>query len=191
MDDKRRCGWASLDDPLYRRYHDEEWGVPVHTDRKLFEFLVLEGAQAGLSWATVLKKRENFKKAFDGFNPRKVVGYDERKVKRLLHDAGIVRNELKIRSAIQNARAFIAVQQEFGKFDSYVWKFVENKPKINGWKSLKDIPATVPESDVLSKDMGKRGFKFVGSAICYAFMQAVGMVNDHTVDCFRYKELGG
>lgn len=191
MDDKRRCGWASLDDPLYRRYHDEEWGVPVHTDRKLFEFLVLEGAQAGLSWATVLKKRENFRKAFDGFNPRKVVGYDERKVKRLLHDAGIVRNELKIRSAIQNARAFIAVQQEFGKFDSYVWKFVENKPKINGWKSLKDIPATVPESDVLSKDMGKRGFKFVGSAICYAFMQAVGMVNDHTVDCFRYKELGG
>jgi DNA-3-methyladenine glycosylase I len=190
-DNRIRCGWASLDDPLYRLYHDEEWGVPVHTDRKLFELLVLEGAQAGLSWATILKKRANFRKAFDGFDPRKVARYDERRVGRLLSDVGIVRNELKIRSAIQNARAFLVLQQEFGKFDSYVWRFVENKPKVNRWTRSRDIPATTPESDALSKDLSGRGFKFVGSTICYAFMQAVGMVNDHVVSCYRYKQLGG
>ena len=190
-DNRVRCGWASLDDPLYRRYHDEEWGVPVHADRKLFEFLILEGAQAGLSWATVLKKRENFRRAFDGFDPKRIAAYDERKVKRLLSDAGIIRNELKIRSAIRNARAFLRTRDEFGTFDSYVWEFVGNKPKISARKSLKEIPATTPESDALSKDLGRRGFKFVGSTICYAFMQAVGMVNDHSVECFRYKQLGG
>ena len=190
-DGKIRCGWASLDDRLYRRYHDEEWGVPVHVDRKLFELLVLEGAQAGLSWATILKKRGNFRKAFDGFDPKKVATYDELRVKRLLSDVGIIRNELKIRSAIQNARAFLKTQDEFGTFDSYVWEFVGNKPKINARRSLKEIPATTPESDALSKDLSGRGFKFVGSTICYAFMQAVGMVNDHTVECFRYKQLGG
>ena len=190
-DGKIRCGWASLDDRLYRRYHDEEWGVPVHVDRKLFELLVLEGAQAGLSWATILKKRGNFRKAFDGFDPKKVATYDELRVKRLLSDVGIIRNELKIRSAIRNARAFPKTQDEFGTFDSYVWEFVGNKPKINARRSLKEIPATTPESDALSKDLSGRGFKFVGSTICYAFMQAVGMVNDHTVECFRYKQLGG
>jgi len=190
-DGKIRCGWASLDDRLYRRYHDEEWGVPVHVDRKLFELLVLEGAQAGLSWATILKKRGNFRKAFDGFDPKKVATYDELRVKRLLSDVGIIRNELKIRSAIRNARAFLKTQDEFGTFDSYVWEFVGNKPKINARRSLKEIPATTPESDALSKDLSGRGFKFVGSTICYAFMQAVGMVNDHTVECFRYKQLGG
>ena len=163
----------------------------MHTDRKLFELLVLEGAQAGLSWATILKKRANFRKAFDGFDPRKVARYDERRVGRLLSDVGIVRNELKIRSAIQNARAFLVLQQEFGKFDSYVWRFVENKPKVNRWTRSRDIPATTPESDALSKDLSGRGFKFVGSTICYAFMQAVGMVNDHVVSCYRYKQLGG
>jgi DNA-3-methyladenine glycosylase I len=191
LDDKKRCGWVSLDDPLYRRYHDEEWGVPVHDDRKLFEFLILEGAQAGLSWATVLKKRENYRRAFDGFDPRKVARYDERKVRRLLSDAGIVRNELKIRSAMQNARAFLTIQKDFGRFDSYVWRFVGGGPKVGGWRSLKEIPARTPESDALSKDLKARGFKFVGSTVCYAFMQAVGMVNDHTVDCFRYKQLSG
>jgi len=163
----------------------------VHDDRKLFEFLVLEGAQAGLSWATILKKRANFRRAFDGFDPEKIARYDERKVRRLLSDAGIVRNELKIRSVILNARAFLKTREEFGRFDSYAWGFVDNKPRINGWKRLKDIPSTTPESDSLSKDLGRRGFKFVGSTICYAFMQAVGMVNDHTVECFRYRQLGG
>ena len=190
-DGKKRCGWASLDDPLYRRYHDEEWGVPVHNDGKLFELLVLEGAQAGLSWATILKKRENYRAAFDGFDPKKIAEYDARKAKRLMSDAGIVRNELKIRSAIQNARAFLRTRDEFGQFESYVWRFVGNKPKVNGWRTLKEIPARTPESDALSKDLKVRGFKFVGSTICYAFMQAVGMVNDHVIDCYRYEQLSG
>jgi len=181
---------VSLEDPLYRDYHDKEWGVPVHDDMKLFEFLVLEGAQAGLSWATILRKRENFRKAFDNFDPKKVARYDEGKVRNLLSNAGIIRNELKIRSAIMNARAFLDVQKEFGSFDSYVWQFVGGEPKRNRWKSMKEIPATTKESDAMSKDLIKRGFKFVGSTICYSHMQATGMVNDHVVYCFRYREIG-
>lgn len=184
-----RCEWVPLVDPLYIRYHDEEWGVPVHDDLKLFELLILEGAQAGLSWNTILKKRENYRKAYEGFDPRKIAKYDEDKVKSLMSNQGIIRNELKIRSVIKNAIAFMNVQQEFGNFDSYIWKFVGNKPKINGWRSIKEIPARTPESDAMSKDLKKRGFKFVGSTICYAFMQATGMVNDHVVHCFRYPEL--
>ena len=191
LDDKKRCGWPALHDSLYRRYHDEEWGVPVHDERKLFEFLLLEGAQAGLSWEIILKRRVGYRRAFDGFDPEKVARFDERRVKRLLSDAGIVRNELKIRSAIGNAAAFLRVQEELGSFDSYVWGFVGNKPRVGGWRSLKEVPATTRESDALSGDMTERGFKFAGSTICYAFMQAVGMVNDHTVDCFRYWQLGG
>jgi DNA-3-methyladenine glycosylase I len=191
MGEKRRCYWASLDDPLYRAYHDEEWGVPLHDDRKLFELLVLEGAQAGLNWGTILKKRENFRKAFANFDPRRVAKYDDEKVERLLRDPGIVRNELKIRSAVQNASAFLATQREFGSFDSYVWRFVGNNPKINGWHSLKEIPPFTKESEAMSKDLVRRGFRFVGPTICYAHMQAAGMVNDHLVYCFRYRELGG
>jgi DNA-3-methyladenine glycosylase I len=170
-------------------YHDREWGVPCHDDRVLFEFLILEGAQAGLSWETILKKRENYRAAFDHFEPRKVARYDERKVKRLLADAGIIRNRLKITAAIQNARAFLEVQNEFGSFDAYIWRFVGERPRKNAWKVRSEIPARTAESDAMSKDLRKRGFKFVGSTICYAFMQAVGMVNDHTVDCFRYSEV--
>jgi DNA-3-methyladenine glycosylase I len=188
---KQRCDWASLDDPLYRAYHDEEWGVPVHDDRTLFEFLILEGAQAGLSWSTILRKRENYRKAFDNFDPKKVARYDERKVKGLLSDPGIVRNRLKVVSTINNAKAFLAVQKEFGTFDSYSWGFVGGKPKLNRWKSLRQIPATTKESEAMSKDLLSRGFRFVGSTICYAHMQATGMVNDHQVDCFRYRELAG
>jgi DNA-3-methyladenine glycosylase I len=182
-----RCAWAQSD--LNIRYHDEEWGVPVHDDRKLFEFLILEGAQAGLSWTTILKKRENYRKAFDRFDPRKVSKYDHRRVKKLLNNAGIVRNRLKIASTIQNAKAFLKVQEEFGSFDKYVWQFVGGKPRVNSWKSLKEFPSRSPESDALSKDLLKRGFKFVGTTICYAFMQAVGMVNDHEVGCFRRKQV--
>ncbi len=174
------------DDPLYMAYHDEEWGVPVHDDRVLFEFLILEGAQAGLSWITILKKRENYRRAFDDFAPRKIVCYDDAKIRSLLADPGIVRNRLKIAATIQNAKAFLTVQQEFGSFDAYVWQFVAGKPKQNRCKTVAQIAAKTPESDALSKDLLKRGFKFVGSTICYAFMQAVGMVNDHTVDCFRH-----
>ncbi len=181
---KTRCAWVS-DDPLYIAYHDEEWGVPVHDDRVLFEFLILEGAQAGLSWITILKKRDNYRRAFDGFDPRKIARYDGAKVRALLADPGIVRNRLKIAATIQNAKAFLAVQKEFGSFDAYVWQFVDGKPKQNRWKTIAEAPAKTPESDALSKDLLQRGFKFVGSTICYAFMQAVGMVNDHTVDCFR------
>jgi len=181
-----RCAWARNE--LSIRYHDEEWGVPVHDDRILFEFLILEGAQAGLSWDTILKKREHYRKAFDQFDPRKVAAYDEKKQTALLNDPGIVRNRLKIAAAIQNAKSFLAVQKEFGSFDAYIWQFVDGKPKINHWQTLKEIPARTPESDAMSKDLLKRGFKFVGSTICYAFMQAVGMVNDHTVDCFRRKQ---
>jgi DNA-3-methyladenine glycosylase I len=179
-----RCAWASNE--LSIRYHDEEWGVPVHHDRTLFEFLILEGAQAGLSWNTILNKRENYRKAFDGFNPERVARYDRRKIERLLRDPGIVRNKLKIASAVGNAKAFLQVQKEFGSFDVYIWQFVGGKPRVNSPKSMKQVPARTPESDAMSKDLKKRGFKFVGSTICYAFMQAVGMVNDHVVSCFRY-----
>lgn len=183
-----RCAWARNE--LSIRYHDEEWGVPVHDDRLLFEFLILEGAQAGLSWDTILKKRENYRRAFDRFDPRKVARYDDKKVAALLADPGIVRNRLKVASAVTNAKAFLAVQKEFGSFDAYVWQFVGGKPKVNHLKSLKEIPARTPESDAMSKDLLKRGFKFVGTTICYAFMQAVGMVNDHTADCFRKNVTG-
>jgi DNA-3-methyladenine glycosylase I len=185
---KPRCTWAGVE-PLYVAYHDDEWGVVVHDDVTLFEFLILEGAQAGLSWSTILKKRENYRQAFDGFDPAKVALYDEEKVGELLANPGIVRNRLKIAAAIDNARAFQKVQDEFGSFDAYVWRFVDGTPRVNAWQSLSEIPAQTPESAALSKDLLKRGFRFVGPTICYAFMQAVGMVNDHTVDCYRHKEL--
>jgi DNA-3-methyladenine glycosylase I len=184
-----RCAWAPLHDPLYLAYHDAEWGVPVHDDPALFEFLLLEGAQAGLSWATILRKRENYRKAFDNFDARRIARYDARKVQALLRDAGIVRNRFKVAAFVQNAKAFLAVQKEFGSFDAYVWQFVGGKPKKNKWKALKDIPAKTPEAEAMSKDLIRRGFKFVGPTICYAFMQATGMVNDHTVDCFRYDQV--
>ncbi len=185
--EKTRCGWAVGE--LSIRYHDEEWGVLVHDDRRLFEFLILEGAQAGLSWNTILNKRENYRKAFDQFDPQRVAKYDRRKVQQLLRDTGIVRNQLKIASAIGNAKAFLQVQKEFGTFDRYIWQFVGGKPRVNALKSMKEIQARTAESDAMSKDLKKRGFKFVGSTICYAFMQATGMVNDHLVNCFRYREL--
>ena len=185
-----RCAWAASNE-LAIRYHDEEWGVPVHDDRTLFEFLILEGAQAGLSWNTILNKRENYRRAFEGFYPERVASYDRRKVRQLLCDPGIVRNKLKIGSAIENAQAFLRVQKEFGSFDRYVWQFVGGKPRVNNWKSLRRVPARTAESDAMSKDLKRRGFRFVGSTICYAFMQGVGMVNDHAVDCFRYKALSG
>jgi DNA-3-methyladenine glycosylase I len=171
---------------LYVAYHDTEWGIPVHDDRHLFEMLTLEGAQAGLSWITILRKRDNYRKAFDGFRPERIAQYDAKKLRALLGDAGIVRNRLKIASTVSNARAFLQVQKEFGSFDAYIWTFVGGKPLRNHWKTLRDIPAHTPESDAMSKDLKKRGFRFVGSTICYAFMQAVGMVNDHTADCFRH-----
>jgi DNA-3-methyladenine glycosylase I len=183
-----RCGWAASNE-LAIRYHDEEWGVPVHDDRTLFEFLILEGAQAGLSWNTILNKRENYRKAFDGFDPERVAGYDRQKIQHLLRDPGIVRNKLKIGSAVENAKAFLRVQKEFGSFDRYIWQFVGGKPRVNRWKSLRQVPARTAESDAMSKDLKRRSFNFVGSTICYAFMQAVGMVNDHVVECFRYKVL--
>jgi DNA-3-methyladenine glycosylase I len=182
-----RCSWAVGEASI--RYHDEEWGVPAHDDRTLFEFLILEGAQAGLSWSTILNKRGNYRRAFDSFDPRRVAQYDRRKVRKLLADPGIVRNRLKIASAIENAKAFLRVQQEFGSFDRYIWQFVAGKPRVNAWKSLRQLPASTPESDAMSKDLKRRGFRFVGSTICYAFMQAVGMVNDHAADCFRYELL--
>jgi len=183
-----RCAWALNDDSI--SYHDCEWGVPVHDDRLLFEFLILEGAQAGLSWDTILKKRENYRAAFDRFDPKIVARYDKRKTARLLADPGIVRNRLKITAAVVNARAFLDVQKEQGTFDAYLWRFVGGTPKRNRWHSAKEVPAHTPESDALSKDLKRRGFKFVGTTICYAFMQAVGMVNDHTTDCFRYRQVG-
>lgn len=182
-----RCAWASGEQMI--RYHDEEWGVPVHDDRMLFEFLILEGAQAGLSWSTILNKRENYRRAFDHFDPVRVARYERKKVRQLLADSGIVRNKLKIASTIANAKAFLLVQEEFGSFDRYIWQFVGGKPRVNAIRSMKQIQARTPESDAMSKDLKKRGFNFVGSTICYAFMQAVGMVNDHLVDCFRYKVL--
>jgi DNA-3-methyladenine glycosylase I len=171
-------------------YHDKEWGVPVHDDRLLFEFLILEGAQAGLSWSTILNKRENYRKAFDNFDAEKIARYDARKVKKLLADQGIVRNKLKIAAAVQNAKAFLAVRKDFGNFDAYIWSFVNNQPIRNKFKTMKQVPARTAESDAMSKDLLKRGFKFAGSTICYAFMQAVGMVNDHIVDCFRHDQIG-
>ena len=182
-----RCAWASGE--LSIRYHDEEWGVPVHDDHTLFEFLILEGAQAGLSWNTILNKRENYRQAFSGFDPKKVARYDRRKVGQLMRNPGIVRNKLKIASAIANAKAFLAVQKEFGSFDRYIWQFVDGKPRQNLPKSLKQVPARTPDSDAMSKDLKQRGFNFVGTTICYAFMQAVGMVNDHAADCFRARVL--
>lgn len=183
-----RCAWAAEADALMVRYHDEEWGKPVHDDRLLFEFLILEGAQAGLSWATILKKRAAYREAFDGFDASLVARYGQRKVEQLLENEGIVRNRLKIAAATQNAKAFLAVRKEFGSFDAYLWRFVGGKPKVNRRRSLAQAPAKTPESDALSKDLVKRGFKFVGSTICYAFMQAVGMVNDHEVRCFRHRQ---
>jgi len=174
---------------LHRDYHDKEWGVPVHDDRRLYEFLVLEGAQAGLSWGTILRKRENFRRAFEGFDPKRVSRYGKTEVNRLLADPGIIRNRLKIESAIQNAKTFILVQDEFGSFDAYVWRFVGGRTKVNRWTTMKEIPAITPESEAMSKDILKRGFRFVGPTICYAHMQATGMVNDHVTSCFRYKEL--
>jgi DNA-3-methyladenine glycosylase I len=183
---KQRCGWPRT--PLSIEYHDKEWGVPVHDDRVHFEFLTLEGAQAGLSWETILNKRENYRKAFSGFDPKKISRYDKKKISSLMNDEGIVRNRLKIESTVANAKAFLAVQKEFGSFDAYVWRFVGGKPKINGRKALKDIPAKTPESDALSKDLLKRGFRFVGSTIVYAYMQACGLVDDHVEGCFKKKK---
>jgi DNA-3-methyladenine glycosylase I len=184
----KRCGWSSLVDKNYMKYHDEEWGIPVHDDKKLFEMLVLEGAQAGLSWSTILKKREAYQKAFDGFDYEKVAMYRQAKVERLLQDSGIVRNRLKIMSAVRNAKVFIQIRREFGSFDRYIWSFV-GKPIINRFKTVKEIPTRTELSDVIAKDLKKRGMNFVGPTIIYAFMQSVGMVNDHTKGCFRYKEL--
>ncbi|MBI3898007.1 MAG: DNA-3-methyladenine glycosylase I [Gammaproteobacteria bacterium] len=184
---KPRCAWADGGDPLYRHYHDREWGVPVHDDRQLFELLILEGAQAGLSWITILRKREAYRHAFDNFDVERVARYDRRRIERLLKNEGIVRNRLKVESTVSNARAFLAVQEEFGSFDRYVWKFVRHRPIVNHWSSMRTLPARTAESDALSRDLQTRGLRFVGSTICYAFMQAVGMVNDHTTDCFRYR----
>jgi DNA-3-methyladenine glycosylase I len=181
-----RCAWSAAGNDLYIEYHDKEWGVPVHDDRAHFEFLILEGAQAGLSWATILNKREAYRKAFDDFDPVKVARFTEKRIAKLLDDPGIVRNRLKVQAAIANARAFLEIQKEFGSFDEYVWPFVGGRPIVNRRRSMKEVPATSPESDALSRDLKKRGFKFVGSTILYAHMQAVGMVNDHEVSCFRY-----
>ena len=185
---KRRCEWGTVSQ-LYIDYHDNEWGVPIHDDRTLFEFLILECAQAGLSWETVLKKRENYRKAFSNFDPVKVSRYSDKKVEALMGNKGIIRNRLKITSAINNANRFIEIQKEFGSFDTYIWQFVNGKPITNRFKSIQEIPATTKESDAMSKDLKKRGFTFVGPTICYAHMQATGMVNDHIVGCFRYKEI--
>ena len=189
MPEVQRCPWPGHD-PLYVAYHDEEWGVPVRDDRHLFEMLILEGAQAGLSWITVLRKRDAYRAAFDGFDVAKIARYSEARVEKLMLNPGIVRNRLKIDAAIRNAKQFLAVQDEFGSFDDYIWRFVASSPKQNAWISGKEVPAKTPESDAMSKDLRQRGFKFVGSTICYAFMQAVGMVNDHTVDCFRHAQCG-
>ena len=185
---KNRCAWCG-NDPIYITYHDDEWGVPAYDDRHLFEMLVLEGAQAGLSWLTILKKRDNYRAAFDHFDVEKVARYSERDIRRLLADPGIVRNRLKIESAVQNARAVLDIREAFGSFDSFIWRYVNNTQKQNAWKSLAELPARTDLSDRMSKDLRQRGFKFVGSTICYAFMQAVGMVNDHTVGCFRHREI--
>lgn len=187
MTDVKRCTWPG--NPLACQYHDEEWGVPVHDDRKLFEFIILEGAQAGLSWDTILRKREAYRSAFDNFEPEKVARYTDAKLAKLLENPGIIRNRLKIASARTNARAFLAVQEEFGSFDAYIWQFVNGRPIVNRWKNKGDIPAVTPEAETMAKDMKKRGFKFMGPTICYAHMQATGMVNDHMMDCYRWKEV--
>jgi len=188
MQKSERCPWAAINE-LEAAYHDTEWGAPVHDDHRFFEFLILEGAQAGLSWDIILKKRDNYRRAFAGFDPDKVARFGKRDVARLMNDAGIVRNRLKIESAISNALAFAAVQKEFGSFDRYIWQFVGGKTKQNRWRSIGQVPASTPESDAMSKDLKKRGFRFVGSTICYAFMQATGMINDHLVTCFRHRKL--
>jgi len=186
----KRCVWAG-DDPLYQEYHDEEWGVPSYDDRHLFEMLILEGAQAGLSWITILKKRENYRQAFDGFDAKKIARYSEKKIEKLLLDPGIVRNRLKVNATVTNAKLFLEIQKDQGSFSDYIWSFVGSKPILNQWKRHEDIPVTTDESDAMSKDLKKRGFKFVGSTICYAYMQAVGMVDDHVEGCFRYIKRGG
>jgi DNA-3-methyladenine glycosylase I len=187
---ERRCPWASATPgSTYEKYHDEEWGVPVHDDNTHFEYIVLDGAQAGLSWSTILNKRENYRKAFANFDPEKVARFDRRRIERLLKDPGIVRNRLKVEAAVENARAFLKVQKEFGSFDRYIWQFVGGRPKRNRWKNSKQIPSETPESRAMSKDLKSRGFRFVGPTICYAYMQAAGMVNDHVVSCFRHREL--
>ena len=184
----KRCGWG-LGDELSRNYHDQEWGVPVHDDRLLFEFLVLEGAQAGLSWITILRRRETYRQAFANFEPTIVAQYDEVKIEELLQDKGIIRNRRKVESAVRNAQAFLRVQEKFGSFDRYLWKFVEGKPIVNHWEAMHDVPAQTPLSQLISKDLKNRGFNFVGPTICYAYMQAIGMVNDHIVNCFRHQEI--
>lgn len=186
-----RCAWVPMDKPLYVKYHDEEWGVPLHDDIRLFEAIILDGAQAGLSWWAVLNKRENYRKAFDGFQPEIIAAYGDEKVQELLLNPGIIRNRLKIQSAIKNAQAFLKVREEFGTFDKYIWQFVNGETKVNCWKSIKEVPASSEESDAMSKDMKKRGFTFVGTTILYAFMQASGLINDHTEDCFRYHTCRG
>ncbi len=185
---EKRCGWAG-NDPLYIEYHDKEWGVPVHDDRKHFEFMILESAQAGLSWITILKRRENYRDAFDGFNPEIVAKYDEKKIEELMNNKGIIRNRRKIEAAVGNAKAFLKVQEEFGSFNKYIWQFVGGKTMKNSWKSLDELPAKTSESEAFSKELKKRGFKFVGPTICYSHMQAAGLVNDHLVDCFRYDKV--
>ncbi len=188
MSGKKRCAWAESGNELYIQYHDREWGVPVHEDRKQFEFLILEGAQAGLSWSTVLNKREGYRKAFANFDPVKVARFSEKKIETLIQNSSIIRNRLKITSAVSNARAFLAIQKEYGSFDTYIWAFVGGKPLQNRWKTMAEVPATSPESDALSKDLKQRGLKFVGSTIMYAHLQAAGLVNDHLLSCFRYRE---
>ncbi len=185
MPNVTRCGWARSE--LSIPYHDTEWGVPLHDEHGLFEFLILEGAQAGLSWETILRKRDNYREAFDGFDPERVARYTPKKLERLMANPGIVRNRLKVESAVSNARAFLDVQREVGSFDAYIWRFVDGKPRVNNVKSMRDVPVSTPQSDAMSKDLRKRGFRFVGTTICYAFMQATGMVNDHAVDCFRFR----
>jgi len=185
----KRCDWVNLNEPLYLDYHDHEWGVPVHDDRQLFEMLILEGAQAGLNWITILRKRDSYREAFDHFDAHKIAAYDDTKIAELLANPGIIRNRLKVNAAILNARAFLQLQAEFGSFDTYIWQFVGGKPLVNHWHSIREIPAETTESRAMSKDLLKRGFKFVGPTICYAFMQATGMVNDHTTDCFRYQQM--
>jgi len=187
---RERCAWCGTD-PLYLAYHDHEWGVPLHDDRRLFEMLVLEGAQAGLNWLTILRKREGYRRAFDGFDPERIARYDDRDIARLLADPGIVRNRLKIAAAVRNAQGFLAIQEQHGGFGAFLWRYVDSVPKQNGWRSLAEVPARTPEAEAMSRDLKRLGFGFVGPTICYAFMQATGMVNDHITDCFRHPELGG
>ena len=186
---KKRCSWVSIDDPLLLQYHDREWGVPVHNDRKHFEVLVLSGVQAGLSWSLVLRKREGYRRAFNKFDPEKVARYSERQIRKLISDPEIIRNRMKIEAAVRNAGAFLKIREEFGTFDTYCWRFVDGRPRLNRWKATRQIPAISPESEAFSKDLKRRGFSFVGPTTIYAYMQAVGMVNDHLVDCFRYREI--